>query len=284
MDPRGAAGRSWRRRCSPRSLTTEQSRRSTCPRCARSAAAGTASAALEQAVAKRLDCVVGQGYGITEASPLVASQPVRGPVTMRAGSVEAARGRHRGRGRRPAHRATLPRARTTSCGARSQLMAGYRDDPAATPRRSTPTAELHTGDLGHIDEDGSVFLVDRLKELIKVRGSQVPRRARGRATHPPGVADAAVIGVPDERDGERPKAFWCRAALDREQLSAYVAERVAPYKRLGAIEEIDELPDAGRQAPAPGAGRARAPSGARMCAGADDHDGRRPTRLDPWPP
>ena len=123
-------------------------------------------------------------------------------------------------------------------------MAGYRDDPEATAATIDEDGWLHTGDLGHIDEDGSIFLVDRLKELIKVRGFQVsPAELEAVLVTHPSVADAAVIGVPHERDGERPKAFVVsRGPLDRGELTAYVDERVAPYKRLEAIDEIDELP------------------------------------------
>jgi acyl-CoA synthetase (AMP-forming)/AMP-acid ligase II/S-adenosylmethionine/arginine decarboxylase-like enzyme len=204
-----------------------------------------AGAALEQAVAERLDCLVGQGYGMTEASTLVAVCPLGDPSLLRPGSVGLLVGGTEARVVDPRSGATLPAGEDGELWVRGpQLMAGYRDDPEATAAAIDDDGWLHTGDLGHIDEDGSIFLVDRLKELIKVRGFQVaPAELEAVLVTHPAVADAAVIGVPDERDGERPKAFVVsRGPLDREELSAYVAERVAPYKRLGAIEEIDELP------------------------------------------
>jgi acyl-CoA synthetase (AMP-forming)/AMP-acid ligase II len=204
-----------------------------------------AGAALEQAVAERLDCLVGQGYGMTEASPLVAVCPLADPSLMRSGSVGLLVGGTEARVVEPRSGATLPAGDDGELWVRGpQLMAGYRDDPDATAATIDADGWLHTGDLGHIDEDGSIFLVDRLKELIKVRGFQVaPAELEAVLVTHPAVADAAVIGVPDEHDGERPKAFVVsRGPLDHEELSAYVAERVAPYKRLGAIEEIDELP------------------------------------------
>jgi acyl-CoA synthetase (AMP-forming)/AMP-acid ligase II len=204
-----------------------------------------AGAALERAVADRLDCLVGQGYGITEASTLVAVSPLADPSLLRPGSVGLLVGGTEARVVDPRSRATLAAGEDGELWVRGpQLMAGYRDDPEATAAAIDDDGWLHTGDLGHIDEDGSIFLVDRLKELIKVRGFQVaPAELEAVLVTHPAVADAAVIGVPDERDGERPKAFLVsRGPLDREELSAYVAERVAPYKRLGEIEEIDELP------------------------------------------
>ncbi|MET0683788.1 MAG: AMP-binding protein [Solirubrobacteraceae bacterium] len=204
-----------------------------------------AGAALEQAVAERLDCFVGQGYGITEASPLVAVAPLSEPSRMRPGSVGLLVGGTEARVVDPRSGAALPAGEDGELWVRGpQLMAGYRGAPDASAATIDAEGWLHTGDLGHIDEDGSIFLVDRLKELIKVRGFQVaPAELEALLVTHPAVADAAVIGVPDERDGERPKAFVvARGPLDREELSAYVAERVAPYKRLAAIEEIDQLP------------------------------------------
>ena len=205
-----------------------------------------AGAALEQAAAERLNCLVGQGYGITEAAPLVAVCPLADPSLMRPGSVGLLVGGTEARVVDPRSGAALPAGQDGELWVRGpQLMDGYRDDPDATAATIDADGWLHTGDLGHIDEDGSIFLVDRLKELIKVRGYQVaPAELEAVLVTHPAVADAAVIGVPVERDGERPKAFVVSRGvpLDREELSAYVAERVAPYKRLGAIEEIDELP------------------------------------------
>ena len=85
---------------------------------------------------------------------------------------------------------------------------------------------------------------DRIKELIKVKGFQVaPAELEGLLCAHPSVADAAVVGVPDEEAGERPVAFVvARGELDRDALAAYVDDQVAPYKRLREIVEIDVLP------------------------------------------
>jgi acyl-CoA synthetase (AMP-forming)/AMP-acid ligase II len=125
-----------------------------------------------------------------------------------------------------------------------QLMAGYLDDPAATTATIDADGWLHTGDLGRIDDDGYVFLVDRLKELIKVKGYQVaPAELEAVLSAHPAVADAAVVGVPDERAGELAKAFVvAHGRLDPDELKAYVAERVAPYKRLHEVEHVQGLP------------------------------------------
>src|SRR3954469_649418 len=88
------------------------------------------------------------------------------------------------------------------------VMKGYLNNPGATAATIDDQCWLHTGDIGHVDADGYWYIVDRVKELIKVKGFQVPPAELEALviTHP-AVADVAVIGVPDEEAGERPKAF-----------------------------------------------------------------------------
>jgi acyl-CoA synthetase (AMP-forming)/AMP-acid ligase II len=103
---------------------------------------------------------------------------------------------------------------------------------------------LHTGDIGYADEDGCFFVVDRLKELIKYKGLQIaPAELEATLLAHPAVADAAVIPIPDEEAGEVPKAFVVlRSDVPTDQIMSFVAERVAPYKRLRVIEAIDQIP------------------------------------------
>jgi acyl-coenzyme A synthetase/AMP-(fatty) acid ligase len=103
---------------------------------------------------------------------------------------------------------------------------------------------LHTGDVGRADDDGYVVLVDRVKELIKYKGYQVaPAELEAVLVEHPAVAEAAVVGRPDEEAGEVPKAFVALSGeATEEEIMAFVAERVAPYKRLRALEVVDEIP------------------------------------------
>ena len=103
---------------------------------------------------------------------------------------------------------------------------------------------LRTGDLARVDADGNVFVVDRIKDLIKVNAFQVaPAELEALLVTHPRVADAAVIGRPDARTGEVPVAVVVpRGPLDADALMAWVAERVAPHKRLAAVEIADKLP------------------------------------------
>ena len=125
-----------------------------------------------------------------------------------------------------------------------QVMKGYLNRPEATAAMVDPEGWLHTGDIGFADDDGCFFIVDRLKELIKYKGMQVaPAELEAVLLSHPSIADAAVIPIADEECGEVPKAFVVlKATVTPEEIASFVAERVAPYKRLRAIETIDQIP------------------------------------------
>jgi len=124
------------------------------------------------------------------------------------------------------------------------VMAGDLDDPGATAEAIDADGWLHTGDLATVDAEGVVRITDRLTELIKVKGFQVaPAELEGLLCTHPAVADAAVIGVPDDAAGERPKAFVvARGSAMPDEVMTWMAERVAPHKRLCAVEVVDEIP------------------------------------------
>lgn len=128
-----------------------------------------------------------------------------------------------------------------------QVMKGYLGRPQATADMIDGDGWLHTGDVGHVDADGWLFIVDRVKELIKYKGFQVaPAELEALLLTHDGIADAAVIGVTDEDGNEIPKAFVVRAdkALTAEDVTAYVAGRVAPYKKIRRVAFIDDVPRA----------------------------------------
>lgn len=192
----------------------------------------SAGADLTRAASERLDCTVAEGYGITEFGPMVAIPPfVTGEI--RHGSVGILM---------PGTEGQIVDGEVWVRG--PQVMSGYLGNPEATAATVDADGWLHTGDLGRFDEDGYLFLGDRLKELIKVKGFQVaPAELEAVLCSHPAVADAAVVRVPDPDTGERPKAFVVtRGDLDHDELREFVASQVAPYKRIDEIEEIDALP------------------------------------------
>jgi acyl-CoA synthetase (AMP-forming)/AMP-acid ligase II len=171
-------------------------------------AAAPLSAELEQACTKRLDCVVGQGYGLTETSPALTVHP---PVEARI--------RHGSTGQLVPNTEAKVIDLTTGqplgrnqdgelCFRGPQVMVGYLHAPRRPPRWSTPTGGCILGGIGHVDDDGYVYVVDRVKELIKYKGLQVaPAELEAVLLSHPQITDAAVVRVPDEAAGEVPKAF-----------------------------------------------------------------------------
>jgi long-chain acyl-CoA synthetase len=189
-----------------------------------------------------------EGYSLTEAMLACAVNPVEGPNKI--GSVGMPLPDVEMRVVDPETGAALPTGEVGEILIRApQLMAGYWDDPeetAATVRTHDGGRWLHTGDLGYLDADGYLFIVDRIKDLIKTHGYQVwPREIEEvLATHP-AVAEVGVAGVPDEAKGEVAKAWVVLAAGERaevEELRAFCRERLAPYKVPAAVEFRSELP------------------------------------------
>jgi len=127
------------------------------------------------------------------------------------------------------------------------VMSGYLGNPKATAETVDLDGWLHTGDLAFYDEDGDFYIIDRLKELIKYNAYQVaPAELEAVLLTHPEVADAGVFGVPDPRAGELPTAFVVRktgkTSVTEAELEKYVAERVAPYKRLrGGIKFVSSI-------------------------------------------
>jgi acyl-CoA synthetase (AMP-forming)/AMP-acid ligase II len=201
-------------------------------------------ASLERACAVRLACDVMQGWGLTETSPVLTTN-AGAPQGPRPGSVGVLLPNTELRVVDPATDADLGRNDTGELVARGpQVMKGYLNNPAATAEMLDADGWLRTGDLGHVDDDGYVYVVDRVKELIKYKGLQVaPAELEAVLLAHPEIADAAVVRSPDEEAGEVPKAFVvARTPLEAEEVMAFVAERVAPYKRLRDVRFVDQVP------------------------------------------
>jgi acyl-CoA synthetase (AMP-forming)/AMP-acid ligase II len=200
---------------------------------------------LARACGARIGCDVYQGYGLTEASPVTHLPPDGPDAASHPGTVGPALPGTECRAVDPVTRAPLPDGSDGEIAVRGpQVMAGYLEDEEATAAAIDAEGWLYTGDLGHIDADGRLHLVDRLKELIKVRGFQVaPAELEALLVSHPAVADAAVIPVTDRRGNEAPKALVVlRAPAETAELQRFVAERVAPHKRLRRVEVVDAVP------------------------------------------
>ena len=202
------------------------------------------SAELEVACRQRLGCRMEQGYGLTETSPTTHSVPdqLAGQMPGSIGPpvpntecriVDVVTGEDAPAGERG-----------ELCIRGPQVMKGYLNNPQATARTIDRDGWLHTGDVARIEPDGSVRIVDRIKELIKYKGYQIApaELAAVLLTHP-AIADAAVIALPDAEAGEVPKAFVAASnSITPEEIMEFVAEHVAPYKRVRALEIVEEIP------------------------------------------
>jgi acyl-CoA synthetase (AMP-forming)/AMP-acid ligase II len=199
-------------------------------------------AEVEQRCADRLGCLVAQGFGMTEGAAAFAIAPLDAP---RRGSVGRLLPGTQARIVDPERGADLGPGRTGELWLRGpQVMRGYRHNPVATAATVDGDGWLHTGDLCYVDDDGYLFVVDRLKELIKYNGYQVaPAELEHLLLAHPAVADAAVVPRPDPRAGEIPVAHVVRRAeVSEAELTAWVAERVAPYKKLRDVRFTDQVP------------------------------------------
>ena len=206
-------------------------------------------APLPEPVKRRFEALTGgrlvEGYGLTECSPVVTCNPFDGrdkiesvgpPLPDTVVEIRAPDGT----------RALLPRGeRGEVCVAGPQVMAGYWDQPEETAK-TVIDGRLHTGDIGYLDEDGYLFLVDRIKDVILCSGYNVyPSVIEDAIRAHDAVADAAVIGVPDEYRGETPKAFvrlHDGHALREDELKTFLKQRLSPIEMPEYIAFRDELP------------------------------------------
>ncbi|GMS98230.1 hypothetical protein PENTCL1PPCAC_20405 [Pristionchus entomophagus] len=126
------------------------------------------------------------------------------------------------------------------------LMMGYLNRPEATAETIDKDGWMRTGDIGYMDADGRTYIVDRLKELIKVKAFQVaPAELEDLLLSHPLIRDAAIIGIPDTRMGELVRAYVVRAneTLKDEDVIKYVAEKVAAFKHItGGVKFVNEIP------------------------------------------
>ncbi|MEO9780675.1 MAG: AMP-binding protein [Sedimentitalea sp.] len=195
-------------------------------------------------VSKRLNCMATQGYGMTELSPVSHLAP---PALARAGASGMTAPNTECRIVSTENGEDMARGETGELWVRGpQVMKGYLNNPDATAEALDSDGWLHTGDIGHFDQDGYLFITDRVKELIKYKGFQVaPAELEAELLTHHEIVDVAVIGVTDDEAGEVPMAFVVpapNAEVTLETIQGYLEGRLSHYKQVRRMEIVDEIP------------------------------------------
>lgn len=206
---------------------------------------------LEEAVKARLpQAKLGQGYGMTEAGPLAISLAfAKEPFKTKSGACGTVVRNAEMKIVDTETGASLPRNNPGEiCIRGTKVMKGYLNDLEATKRTVDKEGWLHTGDIGFIDDDDELFIVDRLKELIKYKGFQVaPAELEALLIAHPNISDAAVVPLKDEAAGELPVAFIVRSngsKITDDEIKQYISKQVVFYKRINRVFFTDAIPKA----------------------------------------
>ncbi|MBO6717967.1 MAG: long-chain-fatty-acid--CoA ligase [Rhizobiaceae bacterium] len=203
--------------------------------------------AVQGAVAERWKALTGnviaEGYGLSETSPVATAnrfdgKEFTGTIGVPMPSTEIAIRDEDGK--------TLPTGKVGEILIKGpQVMAGYWNRPDETAKVMTKDGFFKSGDMGFMDKNGYVKIVDRKKDMILVSGFNVyPNEIEEVVAKHPGVLEVAAIGIPDTHSGEVPKLFVVKKdpALTTEQILDYCKENLTGYKRPKQVEFRDELP------------------------------------------
>ncbi|KAK4256967.1 hypothetical protein QN277_006620 [Acacia crassicarpa] len=192
------------------------------------------------------DVEVVQGYGLTESGG-GATRMIGPEEAKRHGSVGRLAENMEAKIVDPVTGESLPPGQRGELWLKGPtIMKGYVRNEEATAETLDPEGWLKTGDLCYFDSDGFLYIVDRLKELIKYKAYQVPPAELEHILHThPDIADAAVVPYPDEEAGQIPMAFVVRkpgSNINADEVMDYVAKQVAPYKKIRRVAFINAIP------------------------------------------
>lgn len=202
---------------------------------------------VNQSFQRLTGCCLVEGWGMTETAPSGTFTPVYGMqkvgscgmpmpgVTLKFVSVD------------DPSQEVPPGERGELCIKGPNVMKGYWNKPQATAESMTPDGFFRTGDVGYMDEDGFVYIVDRTKDMILCGGYNVyPRTIEEAIYEHPAVAEVSVIGVPDAYRGQSPKAFIAlkpgAPRITLEELKTFLKRRLGKHEMVQALEIRDQLP------------------------------------------
>ncbi|KAJ4958288.1 hypothetical protein NE237_025399 [Protea cynaroides] len=192
---------------------------------------------------------IGQGYGMTEAGPVLSMCLIfaKEPFDIKPGTCGTVVRNAELKIVDPETGASLPRNQPGEIWIKgAQIMKGYLNDPEATARTIDKEGWLHTGDVGYVDDDDELFIVDRLKEIIKYKGFQVaPAELEAILLTHPHISDAAVVSMKDDAAGEVPVAFVVKSNgydVTEDDIKQYISKRVMFYKRINRVFFVEAIP------------------------------------------
>lgn len=205
----------------------------------------------DKLMAKIPNAKLGQGYGMTEAGPVLSMclAFAKEPFDVKSGSCGTVVRNAELKIVDPETGLSLPWNQPGEiCIRGKQIMKGYLNDPEATERTIDKEGWLHTGDIGFVDDDDEIFIVDRLKELIKYKGFQVaPAELEAMLIAHPNIADAAVVSMKDDLCGELPVAFVVRSSgseITEDEIRQHISKQVVFYKRIHRVFFVEAIPKA----------------------------------------
>ncbi|KAK7347710.1 hypothetical protein VNO80_22249 [Phaseolus coccineus] len=205
---------------------------------------------LEDSVRAKLPhATLGQGYGMTEAGPVLSMSLAfaKEAVHVKSGSCGTVVRNAEMKIVDPHTAASLHRNQAGEiCIRGNQIMKGYLNDEEATKITIDKDGWLHTGDIGYMDDDDQIFIVDRLKELIKYKGFQVaPAELEAMLIVHPNISDAVVVSMKDEVAGEVPVAFVVvsnGSKISEDEIKQYISKQVVFYKRISRVFFVGSIP------------------------------------------
>lgn len=192
-------------------------------------------------------CVMFEGYGLSETSPVVTANPLKGKKKKNSIGLPVPKTEVRIRDPEFPEKDLPINVNGEICLRGPQIMKGYWNRPDATKETIDKDGFLHTGDIGYMDEDGFVFIVDRIKDMIITNGYNVyPRNVEDALAEHPEISECIVAGLPDDQRGEIVKAYIVMkdgcAEPTAADMKAFLKDKLSPIEMPKQLEFRDELP------------------------------------------